>query len=400
MNSMLKVIAKSFPLFGLALAFLAPVSGAQAGGYKVVHTFSGQTNGDGEEPWASLIKDGAGNLYGTTLAGGANNWGTVFRIAPDGAESVIYSFCEKKNCSDGQLPHDALIMDKAGKLYGTATYGGDANGQGVVFKLAADGTETVLYSFMGGSGDGKYPYGGLLRDKTGNLYGTTVAGGPDNDGTVFKLAPDGTETVLHSFTNSSSDGNEPMGSLVSDKDGNLYGTTSVGGSDDLGTVFKLAPDGTFTLLHSFTDSSGDGADANPGLIMDGVGDLYGTTWGGGANSRGIAFKLAPDGTETILHSFPDASGDGQNPVGGLVMDKSGNLYGWTFEGGANSDGAVFKLAPDGTETVLHSFCQEQNCEDGAWPDAGAPVLDKAGNLYGTTTNGGEFLDGTIFRLKK
>jgi uncharacterized repeat protein (TIGR03803 family) len=396
MNSIVNAIGKLVAPCGLALAFLAPVGGAQAGRYQVLHTFSGQP--DGADPWAALIEDGAGNLYGTTLAGGANKWGTVFKIAPGGTETVLYNFCSRRNCSDGQLPHDGLIMDKAGNLYGTATYGGDAEGQGVVFRLAPDGTETILYSFKGSPNDGQYPYGGLLMDKTGNFYGTTVAGGPDNDGTIFKLAPDGTETVLHSFTNSSSDGNEPMGSLVSDKDGNLYGTTSLGGSDDLGTVFELAPDGTFTLLHSFTDSSGDGADANPGLIMDRAGNLYGSTWGGGANSRGIVFKLAPDGTETILHSFPDASGDGQDPVGGLVMDKAGDLYGSTFWGGANNDGAVFKLTPAGTAAILHSFCQEPNCNNGAWPEAG-PILDKAGNLYGSTTESGEFGNGTLFRLK-
>jgi uncharacterized repeat protein (TIGR03803 family) len=396
MNSKLKAIAKPFPLFGLALALSA--SGAQAGGYHDLHMFSGQTNGDGAEPWAAMIADGADGFYGTTLAGGVNDWGTVFKISPDGSEMVLYNFCSRKNCSDGQLPHGDPIMDKAGNLYGTATYGGDANGQGVVFKLAANGTETTLYEFAGGTGDGQYPYGGLLRDKTGNLYGATVAGGPDNAGTVFELQPDGTESVLHFFTNSSSDGNSPEGSLVSDGNGNLYGTTSLGGPDDLGTVFKLAPDGTETLLHSFTGSPGDGTHPNPGMIIDKAGNLYGSTYSGGANGDGTVFELTPDGAETILHSF--AGSDGQGLVGDLAMDKAGNLYGWSFEGGASNDGVVYKLAPDGTVTVLYSFCQEQNCEDGAWPEAGGPVLDKTGNLYGTTTNGGEFEDGTIFRLRK
>jgi uncharacterized repeat protein (TIGR03803 family) len=200
----------------------------------------------------------------------------VFKIAPNGTETVLYNFFYGAHCSDGELPHDGLIMDPSGNLYGTATYGGDAAGQGVVFKLAADGTEKILYDFQGSPNDGQYPYGGLLMDKSGNFYGTTVAGGPDNDGTIFKLAPDGTETVLHSFTNSASDGNEPMGSLVADKAGNLYGTTSIGGSDDLGTVFTLGSNG-FALLHSFTDSAGDGAHPNPGLIMDKAGNLYGST---------------------------------------------------------------------------------------------------------------------------
>jgi uncharacterized repeat protein (TIGR03803 family) len=394
MKSIVNMLGKLVAPCGLALAFCG--SGAQAGGYQVLHTYSGQTNGDGAEPWAGLIEDGAGNIYGTTISGGAHNWGTVFRIAPDGTETVLYNFCEKGKCSDGQLPHDGLIIDKAGNLYGTATYGGDASGQGVVFKLAPDGTEKVLYAFQGGPNDGNYPYGGLLMDKAGNLYGTTAAGGSDNDGIVFKLAPDGTETVLHSFTNSASDGNEPMGSLISDKDGNLYGTTPLGGTDDLGTVFELGSNG-FAVLHSFTDSSGDGAHANPGLIMDKAGNLYGSTWSGGTNGGGIVFELTPDGAETILHSF--AGSDGKNPMGSVVMDKTGNIYGSTFQGGANDDGAVFKLAPDGTAAVLHSFCVEPNCNDGAWPEAG-PMLDKAGNLFGTTSLSGKFNYGTLFKLKK
>jgi uncharacterized repeat protein (TIGR03803 family) len=397
-NSIVKVLGKLAAPCAMALAFLAPAAGAHAGGYKVIHTFSGHTNGDGAEPWAAPIEDGAGNIYGTTIEGGANNRGTVFKVAPDGTETVYYNFCGKGQCSDGELPHDGVIMDQSGNLYGTATYGGDAAGQGVVYRLAADGTETILYEFQGSPNDGQYPYGGLLMDKKGNLYGTTVGGGPDNDGTVFKLAPDGTETILHSFTNSASDGNEPMGSLVADKDGNLYGTTSIGGADDLGTVFSLGPKG-FAVLHSFTDSSGDGAHANPGLIMDKAGNLYGSTCCGGVNDDGIVFRLAPDGTETILHSFAGTAGDGQDPVGGLVMDKAGNLYGSTFFGGANNDGAVFKLTPDGTESVLRSFCVEPNCKDGAWPEAG-PMLDKSGSLYGTTSLSGKYGDGTIFRIGK
>ncbi len=398
MNAIVNSLGKSVASCGLVLACLAPAGGAQAGGYNVLHAFSGHTDGDGAEPWAGLIEDGAGNVYGTTVAGGANNWGTVFKIAPGGTETVLYSFCEKGKCSDGQLPHDGLIMDQSGNLYGTATYGGDATGQGVVFRLATDGTEKILYAFKGSPDDGQYPYGGLLMDRTGNLYGTTVGGGPDNDGTVFKLAPDGTETVLHSFTNSPDDGNAPVGSLIADKSGNLYGTTPIGGADDLGTVFRLTPNG-FALLHSFTDSSGDGAHPNPGLIMDWAGNLYGSTWSGGVNARGIVFRLSPDGSETILHSFPGVAGDGQNPVGGLVMDKAGNLYGSTYFGGAKSDGAVFRLAPDGTVTVLRSFCQRQNCRDGGWPEAG-PMVDKAGNVYGTTSGGGKYGDGTAFTLGK
>jgi uncharacterized repeat protein (TIGR03803 family) len=386
---------KLLPVCGLALVFLAPASGAGAGGYKLLHNFSG--SGDGAEPWDTPIKDSAGNYYGTTLTGGANKWGTIFKITPDGTETVLYSFCRKANCPDGQLPHAGLIADKAGNFYGTATYGGDVEGQGVVFRLATDGTETVLYAFAGSPNDGQYPYGGLIMDKKGNLYGTTVAGGPDNDGSVFKLAPDGTETVLHFFTGS--DGNEPFGSLVADKDGNLYGTTQLGGSADLGTVFKVTPNGKEIIFHTFTGAPNDGTEPSAGLIMDSAGNLYGSTWAGGADNMGSVFRFAPDGTETILHSFVGSPADGRGPQGALTMDKSGNLYGATYEGGANGSGTIFQVAPDGSATVLYSFCQEHNCADGGWPVAG-PIPGKNGKLYGMTDTGGEYLDGTVYKLTK
>jgi uncharacterized repeat protein (TIGR03803 family) len=381
---------------GLALAFLAPVSGAEAGGYQLLHSFSG--HGDGSEPWDALIEDGTGNLYGTTLSGGENNWGTIFRITPRGTVTVLYSFCN--NCKGGEIPHAGLIADKAGNFYGTATYGGDSKGQGVVYKLAPDGTENVSYAFAGSPDDGQYPYGGLIRDRHGNFYGTTVAGGPDNDGTVFKLALDGTETVLHSFTNSEGDGSEPFGSLVADKQGNLYGTTQVGGNAyGMGIVFKVTPNGTETVFHTFAGAANDGTEPSAGLIIDGAGNLYGSTWAGGANGMGSVFRLSPDGRETMLYSFGGSTGDGRGPVGGVVMDKAGNLYGATYNGGANGAGIVFQVAPDGSETVLHSFCEKQDCPDGGWPVAG-PVLGKDGNLYGMTESGGEYLDGMVYKLKK
>lgn len=393
----MNLAGKLLRLCGLALAFLAPAGGAGAGAYRLLHNFSG--TGDGAQPWDTPIEYGAGNFYGTTLSGGANKWGTIFKITPGGTLTVLYSFCSKAGCADGQLPHAGLFADKAGNFYGTATYGGDANGQGVVFKLATDGKQTVLYSFTGSPNDGQYPYGGVIMDKRGNLYGTTVGGGPDNDGAVFKLAPDGSETVLHFFTNIAGDGNSPMGSLVADKHGNLYGTTQLGGANDLGTVFKLTPGGRETIFHSFTGAPNDGTEPSAGLIIDSQGNLYGSTWAGGADNMGSVFRLAPDGSETILHSFAGPPGDGRGPQGDLTMDKSGNLYGSTYEGGANGDGTLFQLAPDGSATVLYSFCQEQYCADGGWPVSG-PIPAKDGTVYGMTDAGGEYLEGTVFKLKK
>src|SRR5215469_2122652 len=259
--------------------------------------------------------------------------------------------------SDGSGPSSSLIFDNAGNLYGT-TQGGGANRNGTVFKLTPSGTETVLYSFKGGN-DGADPFGGVIADKAGNLYGTTYSGGGNAGcGIVFKLAPDGTESVLHVF-GSGRDGCNPWAGVVMDAAGNLYGTTVSGGGTGCspygcGTVFKIATDGTETVLHAFADVP-DGANPYSPLLMDKAGNLYGTTEYGGTNlpagSVGTVFKIAPDGTESVLHAFDYT--DGSYPTAGLIMDKAGNLFGTTAWG--SIIGAVFKLAPDGTETVLHTF---------------------------------------------
>jgi len=216
--------------------------------------------------------------------------------------------------------------------------------------------ETVLYSFQGGgAGDGEDPAAGLTQDKKGNFYGTTYLGGGTGCGgtgcgTVFKLAPDGTVRVLYSFDGTAAA--YPSAGLIMDTVGNLYGTTSEGGCDDCGTVFKIAPDGTETVLHSFQGGS-DGAYPVAGLIIDKKGNLFGTTAEGGADGAGTVFKITPKGKEAVFYSFDYTSG--QAPRAGLIMDKKGNLYGTTNLGGVNSWGTVFELAPEGTETVLHSF---------------------------------------------
>ena len=218
-------------------------------------------------------------------------------------------------------------------------------------------SETVLYSFAGSPSDGANPLAGLIADRAGNLYGTTGFGGSSDFGVVFKLAPNGTETVLHFFAGGPSDGRTPFfsGGLIVDPAGNLYGTTFGGGASDFGVVFMLAPNGTETMLHSFAGSPTDGASPQAGLIIDGAGNLYGTTANGGASDFGVVFKLAPNGTETVLHSFAGGPSDGAGPVAGLIADSAGNLYGTTSGGGASGFGVVFKLAPDGTYTVLHTF---------------------------------------------
>ena len=330
-----------FAVLWAALALALAESGASAAPTEtVLHSFTGGV-GDGILPFAGLIADSKGNLYGTTSNGGASDGGVVFKLSPGGIETVLYSFCGKPGCSDGAGPRAGLIADSSGNLYGTTNQGGGSEcngpGCGVVFKLAPNGTETVLYSFCSllSCSDGALPLGGLIADRAGNLYGTTYEGGGSGCiyglglcGVVFKLSPPippatkWTETVLHSFTGS--DGAGPSAGLIADSKRNLYGTTSTGGGPDRGVVFKLAPNGTETVLYSFCSlpSCSDGALPEAGLIADSSGNLYGTTYGGGSEciygpGCGVVFKLSPGGTETVLHSF--AGGDGALPEAGLIV---------------------------------------------------------------------------------
>jgi uncharacterized repeat protein (TIGR03803 family) len=387
--------------FGLAMAALLPLSNAHAGNFRVMHTFTGESDGWG--PWAGLISDSKGNLYGTTLVGGRagcgpyeEGCGTVFMLMPRGKETVLYAFA---GGTDGYAPSAALLADKAGNFYGTTFEGGSnacgGDGCGTVFKLTPHGGETVLYAFTGGV-DGSLPQAGLIADKAGNLYGTTYEGGNNNFacGVVFKVAAHGAETVLHTFTGD--DGCFPNGGLLADKHGNLYGTTVGGGSDLAGTVFKLAPNGTETVLHSFSNSDGSLPEGN--LMLDASGNLYGTASEGGKGSChngygcGTVFMVAPNGAETVLHYFTDGSGGG-NPSDGVIADNSGDLYATTGYGGSHGDGTVFKLTPDGIETVLHAF----NGGDGSNPSGGLILINH--NLYGTTPYGGADEAGTVFKLR-
>ncbi len=366
-----------FPAAAGGGALAAPVE-------TVLHSF---TFGDGADPEAGVIADSNGNVYGTTFAGGASDAGVVFKLSPGGTYTVLHSFSRG---SDGRFPLAGLVADSSGNLYGTTDEGGGSGcggvGCGVVFKLSPGGTETVLHSFSGGS-DGSVPNGGLIADSSGNLYGTTEEGGTgclgNGCGTVFKLSPDGTETALYTFTGGS-DGANPLAGLIADSSGNLYGTTAFGGASGNGVVFKLSPSGTETVLHAFSGFPSDGGTPEGGLIADSSGNLYGTTAIGGASGNGVVFKLSASGTEPVLYSLKGGS-DGGTPVAGLIADSGGNLYGTTFAGGASNSGVVFKLSPSGTETVLHSFSAAPS--DGTNPRSGL-IADSSGNLFGTTQEGG------------
>ncbi|HEX4157321.1 MAG TPA: choice-of-anchor tandem repeat GloVer-containing protein, partial [Rhizomicrobium sp.] len=337
--------------------------------------------------------------FGGSNGNGGTGWGTVYKLAPDGTETVLYAF---QGGNDGWVPIGGTLRDKSGNLYGTTAFGGGTgcdggSGCGTVFKVAPDGTEIILHSFQGDGIDGFYPWAGVVADRSGILYGTT-------ERTVYKLAPDGTLTTLHAFT-FGSDGGETVAPLILDRGGDLYGTTMTGGDTRLcggagcGVVFKIAPDGAETVLHTFIGGS-DGISPDDGLARDKAGNLYGTTSSGGTLGFGVVFKLAPDGTEMILHSFGGTL-DGEDPEAGLVLDAAGNLYGTTPFGGIDCGqfqcGIVFKLAPDGTERVLHRF---KAGDDGCGPGSADALILLKDQLYGTTSGCGAHGDGTVFRIRK
>ena len=357
-----------------------------SGHEKVLHSFPDGPRGD--YPFAGVIGDDAGNLYGTASAGDHANAGLVYKLDATGHETVLYSF---RGGADGRDPQAGVIRDSAGNLYGT-TYKGGARHAGIVYKLDPAGQETVLYTFTGGA-DGGYPYAGVIRDSAGNLYGTTFyGGGPSNAGVVYKLDPAGQETVLYAFPNNPN-GAYPYGGVIRDSAGNLYGTTSVGGTANAGVVFKLDPTGQETVLYSFTGGA-DGSQPRSGVILDPAGNLYGTTFDGGAAGLGVVYKLDPAGQETILYTFTRFQ-DGQHPAAGVVLDAAGNLYGTTSEGGLlKGGGIVYMLDPAGQATILHKFTSA----GGFNPVAGV-ILDSAGNLYGTASSGGPRNGGVVFKLQ-
>jgi uncharacterized repeat protein (TIGR03803 family) len=301
---------------------------------KVLYKFSGGV--DGGLPLAGLVRDSDANLYGTTELDGDDTAGVVFKLDKTGTETVLHSFT---GGVDGGFPEASLVRDHASNLYGTTT-GGGAYDDGVVFKVDTTGAETVLYTFTGGA-DGSDPFAGLVRDSAGNLYGTAAFGGAHDAGVVFELKSNGNYKPLHSFTGGAG-GATPYGGVVRDSAGNLYGTTTYGGAHPTcGVVFKLDATGTYTVLHNFTCGA-DGGNPFAVLVRDSAGNLYGTTSYNGTFGNGVVFKLDTAGAYTVLHSFDGT--DGSHPEE-LVRDLAGNLYGTTGSGGAYDKGVVFKIAP-------------------------------------------------------
>jgi uncharacterized repeat protein (TIGR03803 family) len=356
--------------------------------FTVLYTFSGGTDGGG--PSGSLIRDGAGSIYGVAAGGSGSCFpsgcGVVFKLDQAGTESVIYTFT---GGLDGTSPSGGVALDSAGNLYGTAYLGG-SYGLGTVYEVNPEGAFSLLHTFEGAPSDGGLPNSGLVRDSNGNLYGATVEGGTGSlcggCGTVFRVTAAQKETVLYNFTGGT-DGGGPSSPLVRDQFGNLYGTTYGGGAYDYGTVSELGRGGKETVLYSFTGAP-DGGGPSTGVIQDSLGNIYGTTQTGGITAGscspggcGVVFKLDVAGNETVLHAFDGA--DGQTPETSLVRDVVGNLYGATELGGAHGQGVIFQISPNGTETVLHSFT---GGADGGYPLA--PLLIYSGSLYGTAHYGG------------
>jgi uncharacterized repeat protein (TIGR03803 family) len=394
-------------LSALALTLMLAPGAWSAPKYKVLYAFVDKSRGWG--PYAGVVFDGQGNLYGTTSVGGTYDWGAVYELKPNPhgkwTETVLYSFCPGGwPCSDGANPDGSVILDHAGNLYGTTVYGGTGvpNG-GTIFKLSlgtSDWTHTILHDFcsLPDCRDGGAPHAGMVMDEAGNLYGTAFY--------AFELSPvsDGwTETVL---------GGGGYAGLIRDAVGNLYGTTIHGGDTKClpygcGTAYGLSrgSGGKWKerVLHSFGSFTGDGIFPGVGALAFGVsGSLYGTTEIGGATGNGTVFKLTRSANghwkDTILYSFKHGP-SGSGPSGGVIVDKAGNVYGTTMYGGdARCDcGVVYKLSPcvhgRWKYTVLHAFIGS----DGAAPEANL-ILDSKGNLYGTTPIGAAPGVGVVFEI--
>lgn len=393
------------------------VSAQAAAKYMTLRTLN--TNSGGGMPYGGLLADQAGNLYGANSSGGTGNWGTIFELTPNGQQgwnySVLYDCGTTTDCA---VPMGSLAMDQAGNLYGVTYFGN-------VFEITHSGSEgwtaTVLHSFTGGV-DGSAP-SPLILDATGNLYGTNATGGRDNLGYVFELSiSEGRWSLihLHDFTGRDGAGTTntaggQVAALIQDASGNLYGTTSLGGTSTkckggCGVVFELKNDSgtwTETVLRSFTGSDGSNPDA--ALLMNAAGNLYGTATGGGANGLGVVFEMSQSSgiwRTRVLHSFTGRRLDGAYPNSALVIDTAGNLYGATFAGGGGLQtcqvltdvgcGAVFELSPTGTKwktSILHAF---SGGIDGAFP--GGVILDTNDNVYGAAQAGGQMFDGLVFKI--
>jgi uncharacterized repeat protein (TIGR03803 family) len=381
-------------VFAICVAASLTLSGTSAAQtFRLRHAFNGT---DGANPYAGLIQGTDGNLYGTTIDGGVNGGGNVFKLTPGGKLISLYDFCSQPNCADGQYPVTTLIEGADGNFYGTTQSGGPDN-DGTVFKITSTGALTTLHSFNGN--DGAAPYGSLMLANNGDFYGSADVGGPNGAGTIFTITPGGALTTLYNFCSRGrcTDGQYPAGQLIQGSDGNLYGVTHAGGSyancnvDGCGTIFKMTLNGKLTTLHTFDATNGEYPYG--GLIDDGQGLFYGTTASGGVANDGIIFTVTVSGDFSTLYSF--SGPDGAEPYG-MLLGSDGNFYGTTLYGygdGPYPRGSVFEITPGGTLTNLHTF----DGRHGKNPYSGL-VQHTNGTFYGTAYFGGHDGNGIIFTV--
>ena len=410
-NSIVGQTRRFFRLIGGAAILLIALcgSGVKASTTEVLYSFAGED--DGEYADTDVAIDAAGNLYGTSVLGGEFGGGTVWQLSPVGGgwvHTVLYSFT---GGADGGEPYKGVTLDAAGNLYGTAVTGGSGScegGCGVTYKLTKSGdswTQAVIHAFTGGD-DGSGPGARVAVDNRGNVYGMTPTGGANGLGTIYALHPksngDWALRVIHTFTGGSDGSSGSAGKLLL-RGGHVYGAATTGGANGSGVVFEMRPtrsgEWDFKTLYSFKGAP-DGVFPYGALLFDAAGNLYGTTYYGGTSGLGTVYQLSPNGpgewSETVLYSFK-AGRDGNSSISNLVSDAAGNLYGTTSEGGLGS-GTIFKLTLDAsgtwTERIPHRF---QGSPDGAFPYAGM-VGDGAGIFYGATVHGGDDGDGAIYRF--
>lgn len=370
---------------------------AQAQTFTTLVNFDGN---NGANPQAALVQGIDGSLYGTASDGGDHAHGTVFRLSASGRLTTLYSFCAQANCGDGANPYGALVLATDGAFYGTTLTGGEQN-FGTVFRITASGKVTTLHSFclQESCPDGATPEAGLVQGTDGDFYGTTEAGGEFMSGTVFKVSSAGVFTNLYSFcAGVCSDGGYPFDRLIQGPDGNFYGTNWIGGSfNSDGTVFEITPTGELTTLYTFCLQSDclDGALPQAGLVQASDGNFYGTTTQGGTGSDGTLFRLTPTGKLTTLYSFCTQTNctDGGYPQGGVIAATDGRLYGTTVLHGGKGYGTVFRISSSGGLTTLHNF----GSTDGASPMSSL-LQATDGSFYGTTNLGGSGSGGTLFRM--
>ncbi len=396
-------------LFTYVTPNTAPAVAVDGGGTALVRDtlveFTGNAGANpGAYPWSNLVQASDGNFYGMTLFGGANAFGTIFKLTPAGVRSTLVEFTGNSGANPGMYPRGSLIQGSDGQLYGMTQQGG-VSGLGTIFKVTTAGIHTTLVNFTGnfGNNPGSYPRSSLVQGSDGSLYGMTQQGGASGYGTVFKLTYAGVHTTLLNFTGNSgaNPGMYPWGSLIQATDGNFYGMTSGGGTSGMGTVFKASATGTRTTMVNFTGTSGanPGSDCRGSLIQASDGNFYGMTYAGGTSDQGTAFKMTVAGVHTTLINFTGTSGanPGAYPWGSLIQANDGQIYGTTAEGGTGGFGTVFKMTLAGTRTVLLNFTGTGGASPGAYP-WNSLMQAADGRFYGMTGNGGFNDTGTLFRL--